>query len=183
MPPFRNCTAEAVLGAYEVAAHDQAARDLEVRRRRTLDRVERHVVRGLRLFMPPELGEHADEHRHRGLARGIDAKRRLEGGNRIGLPIHLREQQALRQARVARGGQQRRRLAVLLERFVVSPGRLEDPAKLQHPVAARRIARKRGAKLALGFLEPALAEHLASAVRVLFAFAGFGHRLLPWIKP
>ena len=174
--------AKAMLGAPQVAARQQAARNLEMRRRGPLDRIKRHVVGRLGILMAAKLREAADEQRRGGLALRIDAQRPLERGDRVGVLVELGEQHALRQPRVARRRQQARRLAVLRQRLVVPADRLERPAELQHPVAARRIAGHRGAQFALGILEPALTEHLTGSARVLFASALLGHECTPRVR-
>ena len=165
---FGDRAAEAMLGTAEVAARDEAARHLEMRGRRPFDRVEREVVGGLRLLVATEQRERADQHGDRGLALRVEPQRRLERGDRFFVAHELGEDQALGQARVARGREQRRRLPVELQRLVLAADRLERPAEVEHPVAAGRVAGDRGAQFALGIHEPALSEHLACAVGVMF---------------
>ena len=172
---FGDRAAEAMLGALEVAAGQQAARNFEMRRRWALDGVKRHVVRRLRLIMATGLRERTDEKRRGRFAGWVEAQRGLEREHGIGVAIEFRKQHALSKPRIARVGQEGRRLAVLLQRFVVAADGLESPAELQHPVTARRIDGDRGAQFAFSVLEPALTEHLSSAIRVLFAFAHLSH--------
>ena len=73
--PLRNRASIAMLRALKIAACKQTSRDLEVRRRGALDRMEREVVRSLCFLMATGECERANEHRNRGLALWINLER------------------------------------------------------------------------------------------------------------
>jgi hypothetical protein len=174
---LRDCAAIAMLRALEVASCKQAARDFQVRCCGAINRVQREVVRRFRFFVPAVKGKRSNHHGNRSLTLRVYAQRRFERGGRFCVAAKFCEDQALGKSGIAGGWEQRRRLAIELQRFVVTLYRLKRPTEVQHPITATRITCDSRAKFALCIRKTSLAQHFARSIRVMFALSCVSHNV------